>query len=108
MKLIVSIEGHRSSDLTDALREVLRLVEAGSRAGRDDNDTGLFSFGVEGVPVESYALRPRGQSDIFVPGEPRFPFVEDAIAARADDQVVVGLDEGGNFALEVSIYAQKS
>ena len=101
MKLIVSIEGHREEDLIDALQEALALVTGQNRAGRRTTNTHTFSFGVEGVPVEQYALRPRGQSDIFVPGEPRFPFVEDAIAAKANGQVVVGLDAGGNFALEV-------
>ncbi len=108
MKLIVSIEGHREEDLVEALQEALALVKGRNRAGRKTAPTRTLSFGVEGVPVEQYALRPRGQHDIFVPGEPRFPFVDDAIAARADNQVVVGLDEGGNFAMEISIYAKNS
>lgn len=48
LTLNVSAEGKTSSDLAEALREVLRLVGQGYLSGRNENETGEYSFSVSG------------------------------------------------------------
>lgn len=47
LKLSVQIQGQKSDDLQDALKEVLRLVEDGFTSGFDRNETGSYKFSVD-------------------------------------------------------------
>jgi len=44
----ITIEGNSESEIENALREVLRLIEAGYLSGANSNDNGEFSFSSEG------------------------------------------------------------
>ena len=47
-KFEIEIEGKSQSDIEIALKEVLRLIEAGFLSGMDSNEDGEFSFASEG------------------------------------------------------------
>lgn len=51
LKLKATIEGETTGDLELALEEVTKLVSGEYTSGRDGNDTGSFSFEIEGEPV---------------------------------------------------------
>lgn len=46
MKLTLEAFGDDTPDLENALREALRLVEAGFTSGQNKNDSGSFSFDI--------------------------------------------------------------
>lgn len=49
MKLTITIEGRDQAELASTLEhQVLRLVEEGYKQGHDENDTGSFTFEIEG------------------------------------------------------------
>jgi hypothetical protein len=53
MKLTITIEGVDQRELAATLEyEVLRLVEEGYQSGFDSNDTGSYSFEIEGWKEE--------------------------------------------------------
>lgn len=54
LKLTVEITGKTEGDIELALQETLRKVEGGYKSGFDRNDSGRYSFEIEGEeePVE--------------------------------------------------------
>ena len=48
MNARIEVTGKTTDDLCEALRETLRLVEAGCNVGHNSNDDGSFFFTVEG------------------------------------------------------------
>ena len=57
--LTVEIHGKTTSDLVEALRETLRLVDEGYLSGSDSNDDGEYYFNISGekekLPSEIYS-----------------------------------------------------
>lgn len=51
LSLKLTVTGNTTQDLTDALRETLRLVSEGYQSGFDRNDTGAYSFDMTGEEV---------------------------------------------------------
>ena len=44
----ITVSGKSPSDIEDAVREVLRLIEAGYLSGTNSNEDGDFAFSSEG------------------------------------------------------------
>jgi hypothetical protein len=57
LELKAEISGHSYSDLTDALDELRKKVDEEYRSGFDSNDTGRYSFEIEGSPIAYYRLK---------------------------------------------------
>ena len=48
LRLKTDIQGNSESDLVDALRELIRLIDNGFTSGFNSNDDGKFSFDISG------------------------------------------------------------
>lgn len=44
MKLIIEIQGDMTSDLSEALEEINRLIKDGMETGANSNETGKYQF----------------------------------------------------------------
>ncbi len=93
MKIKIDIEGHRKSDILDALRLLMVKLQEGHNSGGDVLPTRQYSFAAEGAPVEHYVLR---DNPVMAPQEEDLhPNFHSAVAVCRPEQWVVGLDAGG-------------
>lgn len=95
MDLNLSISGHSTSDLEQALEQALSKVRQGYLAGFDSNETGSYNFTIEGSPVEEYAIAKGGDDkDI---GDDRYLNYHEARETAGPGDTVVGMREDGEI-----------
>jgi hypothetical protein len=62
--LSLTIEGATEEDIEVAMEEVLRLLKDGFTSGLGSNESGSYSFTVQGNPTIHVAVRPAGQAPV--------------------------------------------